>query len=91
MTESNILENLQNSFEKEMKSGEFPKFKFTSVFGDPGTQVSSIAKERGAGLIGISSHWHTGFSRLLLGSVAERVVRLSPCPVLVFRGGDVAG
>jgi nucleotide-binding universal stress UspA family protein len=34
----------------------------------------------------ISSHARRGFDRWLIGSTAERVVRLSPCPVLVLRG-----
>ena len=88
MTETSIRENLVKSFKKEMASNDFPDLKFTAVFGDPGGQMTSIAKERDAGLIVISSHGHTGLSRLLLGSVAERVVRLSRCPVLVLRGGE---
>jgi nucleotide-binding universal stress UspA family protein len=33
----------------------------------------------------MGTHGHTGIQRFLLGSVAERVVRLAPCPVLVIR------
>ncbi|MEZ6094353.1 MAG: universal stress protein [Pirellulaceae bacterium] len=55
------------------------------MFGDPGSEITRFAKENDAGLIVISSHGRTGVSRLLLGSVAERVVRLAPCPVLVLR------
>ncbi len=36
-------------------------------------------------LIVVGSHGRTGISRVLLGSVAEKVVRLAPCPVLVVR------
>lgn len=86
MTEDTIRENLEKSFKKEMTTKEFPELKFTAVFGDPGSRITELAKERDAGLIVISSHGHTGLSRLLLGSVAERVVRLAPCPVLVLRG-----
>ncbi len=85
LTEDNIIENLTNGFHKESEEAGFPKLKFTAIFGDPGSQIANIARERKAGLIVISSHGHTGISRLLLGSVAERVVRLAPCPVLVLR------
>ena len=37
-------------------------------------------------LVVIGTHGRTGVSKLLLGSVAERLVRISPCPVLTVRG-----
>jgi nucleotide-binding universal stress UspA family protein len=36
-------------------------------------------------LLVISTHGRTGLSHLLLGSVAERVVRTAPCPVMTIR------
>jgi nucleotide-binding universal stress UspA family protein len=84
-SEDLILKNLRESFRIVMAEGEFADVKFTPVFGDPGSEISKIAKERNAGLIVISSHGRTGLSHMLLGSVAERVVRLAPCPVLVLR------
>ena len=54
-------------------------------FGDPGHVITDTASEVGADLIVIPSHGRTGVKRLLLGSVAERVVRLAHCPVLVLR------
>lgn len=88
LTEENIQENLVEAFKKEMSKGEFPDLNFTVMFGDPGSTIARFAKSKNAGLVVISSHGHTGLTRLLLGSVAERVVRLSPCPVLVLRGGE---
>jgi len=41
-----------------------------------------------ADLIVIGSHGHSGFTRLLLGSVAEGVTRSSPIPVLLIRGAE---
>lgn len=43
------------------------------------------AGEAGAGLIAMSTHGHTGVGRLLLGSVADRVLRAAPVPVLLWR------
>jgi nucleotide-binding universal stress UspA family protein len=88
LTEFNIQENLEKSFKQAMEDGSFPELKFTAKFGDPGSKIADFAKEKDAGLIVISSHGHTGLSRMFLGSVAERVVRLSPCPVLVLRGNQ---
>lgn len=57
------------------------------VLGNPGYEITELAKQLDAALIVISSHGRTGLSHLLLGSVAERVLRLAHCPVLVIRGG----
>jgi len=54
-------------------------------FGDPGHTIADFAAEQKADLIVMPSHGRTGLKRILLGSVAERVVRLSHCPVLVLR------
>ena len=53
--------------------------------GDPGHQVCEYAESVNAGLIVLGSHGRTGISRVLLGSVAERVTRHAPCPVLIVR------
>ncbi len=53
--------------------------------GDPCEQICRIAKELEIDLIVIATRGQTGFKHLVLGSTAERVVRNSPCPVLVVR------
>ncbi|MEO1297479.1 MAG: universal stress protein [Cyanobacteria bacterium J06636_16] len=53
--------------------------------GDPTTKIIGYAKEINADLIVMSSHGRKDISRFFLGSVAEQVVRLSPCPVLVLK------
>lgn len=50
--------------------------------GDPATMINETAAEVGAGLICIGTHGRTGLSRMLLGSVAEKVVRTAAVPVL---------
>lgn len=55
-------------------------------YGDPGHEIADYARESGVGLIVMPSHGRTGLAHLLVGSVAERVVRYAPCPVLVLRG-----
>jgi nucleotide-binding universal stress UspA family protein len=53
--------------------------------GTPYQTIVDAAKSLKAHLIVMSTHGRTGVSHLLLGSVAERVVRTSPCPVLTIR------
>ena len=55
------------------------------VIGDPGHEITALAEREKADLIVLNSHGHTGLKRLLIGSVAERVIRLAHCPVLVLR------
>jgi len=55
------------------------------VRGDPYEQICRLAKELEIDLIVIATRGQTGLKHLVLGSTAERVVRYSPCPVLVVR------
>ena len=55
------------------------------VFGEPGFRIAELADELEVGLIILPSHGRTGVKHLLIGSVAERVVRHAHCPVLVLR------
>ena len=48
-------------------------------------RLADAATDYGADLIVMSTHGRTGLSHLLMGSVAEAVIRTSPCPVLVLR------
>lgn len=59
---------------------------FTHVHaGQPAKAILAAAEEIGADRIVVGTVGRTGLSHLLLGSVAERVVRLAPCPVLVVK------
>ena len=53
--------------------------------GDPATGILQIAQEVGCDLIVMGTHGRTGLGRLLLGSVAEKVLRKAPCPVLTVK------
>jgi nucleotide-binding universal stress UspA family protein len=55
---------------------------------DPRDAILAAAKETHADLIVIGTHGRRGLSRLVLGSVAEDVVRRAPCPVLAVRGEE---
>ena len=59
-----------------------------AVRGQPFEEICRLARERSVDLIVTATRGNTGIKHLVLGSTAERVVRYSPCPVLVVRGGD---
>jgi nucleotide-binding universal stress UspA family protein len=54
-------------------------------FGDPGHEIAAYAQDVHAGLIVLSSHGRNALTRLLIGSVADRVLHLAHCPVLVLK------
>ncbi|MGE3807657.1 MAG: universal stress protein [Gemmataceae bacterium] len=53
--------------------------------GDPVNEIVNAARELDCDLIVMSTHGRRGLSRLLMGSVAEKVVRRAPCPVLTVK------
>jgi nucleotide-binding universal stress UspA family protein len=60
--------------------------------GVPYVKILEVAKAEQVDLIVMATHGRTGLGHLVLGSVAERVVRLAPCPVLTIRpagGGTI--
>jgi universal stress protein A len=59
------------------------RIKARVAIGEPFNEICRMAEEENASLIVMGSHGRTGLSHVLLGSVAERVVRHAPCPVLV--------
>jgi nucleotide-binding universal stress UspA family protein len=59
--------------------------------GRPGAQIlAELEHDRTFDLVVMGSHGHTGIARMLLGSVAEKVVRHARCPVLVAHGNKPA-
>lgn len=65
--------------------------KLVTRTGDPGTEVCRLAEEIGSQLIIVPSHGRHGIKRILLGSVAERIIRHCDCSVLVLRRGAETG
>ena len=53
--------------------------------GDPAEEILAFAEQENVDMIVIGSHGRTGLSRLLLGSIAEAVVRGAKCPVLTVK------
>jgi nucleotide-binding universal stress UspA family protein len=57
-------------------------------WGDPAPAILSYAVENDIDVIVMGTHGRTGYERYLLGSVAEKVVRIAPIPVLTIAVGD---
>jgi universal stress protein A len=53
--------------------------------GTPATEIAALARRAEANLIVMGTHGRTGLPHALLGSVAEKVVRHAPCPVMTVR------
>ena len=54
--------------------------------GNPAEEIVRLAGERGCDLIVMGTHGRRRLGRLLMGSVAEQVLRRAPCPVLTVKG-----
>lgn len=54
--------------------------------GDPAEQIVRAARSTRADLIVVGTHGRRGLQKFFLGSVAERVVKMAPCPVVTVRG-----
>jgi universal stress protein A len=85
--EAELVDQLQRQLDEFIKQPAEPSVKTTTTLyqGIPYVEITRAAKERSADLIVIGTHGRTGLAHLLIGSVAERVVRTSEVPVLSIR------
>jgi len=65
-----------------------PKLSSKVLQGPPAASIVEYANGAGADLIVLSTHGRSGFMRAMLGSVAERIVRTSRCPVLTIPAAE---
>ncbi len=81
-----IQENAQRDLDEFLKGTELPQAMVATgrlLSGDPATTLLNEIKQGRHGLVVIGTHGRTGLSHILLGSVAEKLVRLSHVPVVV--------
>ncbi len=71
---------------REQTSGHGVDIKEVVLDGLPEEQLPILSKELGAAMVAVGTHGRTGFRRLSMGSIAERIVRYEERPVLVARG-----
>jgi universal stress protein A len=67
------------------KSAEGRNVVKAMVEGSPKVEIIKYAREHNIDLIVLATHGRTGLAHVLMGSVAESVVRTAPCPVLTVR------
>ena len=74
-----------DSIRKQFPDEKYQGLIVDTIMGDPAHTIAEFAESNKFDLIVLPSHGRTGIKRLMIGSVAERVVRLAHCPVLVLR------
>ena len=82
-----VLEEVEATMAQTLRSisRDIPQASAKIRQGVPYEQILAAAKESGADLIVMGTRGRTGIAHVMLGSVAEKVVRLSPVPVLTVR------
>jgi len=78
-------EDARRALERLAVENHLPSYEIRVVTGDPAASIIETAREDGADLIVMATHGRTGLSHLILGSVAERVIRESTTPVMTVR------
>ncbi len=78
-------EYVEKIFDQKFQKPEYQGINFSVAIGSPGREILDYAQKKQVELIVIYSQGPNSMGRFLLGSVAERVVRYSHCPVLVLR------
>jgi nucleotide-binding universal stress UspA family protein len=56
-----------------------------TAVGEPAAEIVAHARDNAIDLVVVGTHGRTGLTHAIMGSVAERVVRKAPCPVLTVR------
>src|SRR5262249_48559648 len=79
------LEGLRRQLELNRLEGPGVAIEHRLVPGNPAEETPKAGRETGCGLIVMGTQGRTGVARLLLGSVAEQVVRNAPCPVVTLK------
>jgi nucleotide-binding universal stress UspA family protein len=85
---SHAREDLKALARKELPTAV--PLEVTADFGNPVVEIPREARESGADLIVMATHGRTGLERLLIGSVAEKVVQKAPCSVWTVRPAHLA-
>ena len=78
-------EELKKSLVQVVPPDPSIQFEHKLLIGDPATAIVQTAEDENADFIVIGTHGRTGLTRLLMGSVAEAVVRRAKCPVLTIK------
>ncbi len=82
--EAELMESAKKKMELFMDDyfSDFPQAESLVLRGDIAEEIIKTAEEKNVDLIVMGTHGRKGLEKILLGSVAERVVKNSPCPVM---------
>ena len=83
----NLVRDAEKQLRDALRAIDRPGVKITSEVrtGRPAATIVECARDHASDLVVVGSHGRTGLAHLVMGSVAEHVVRHAPCPVLVIR------
>ena len=81
-----LLDEAERHLE-ELRAARFPsgaKVRRAALVGDATREIVALAETEAADLIVMATHGRSGFARLVLGSITEKVIRAAACPVMVI-------
>jgi len=89
-TDQQLIETTEQQMQQFISEhlAEHPKVIAKVLTGRPFVEIIRYARQQAIDLIVIATHGRTGITHVLVGSVAERVVRKAPCPVLTVRSPE---
>lgn len=74
--------------EQALAAAGLSQARVSLAHGNPSSEIARVAGEENADLVIVGTHGRGALAHILLGSVAEKIVRLAPCPVLTVRSGE---
>jgi nucleotide-binding universal stress UspA family protein len=79
------LEDMKRMLEEIVPNDPSINYEHRLITGDPAGAIVRLAESEDVDMIVMGTHGRSGLTRLLMGSVAEAIVRRAPCPVLTFK------
>lgn len=83
-------EALMNILHEVVPAGNDVACEYRLGLGEPAAEIVRQARKENVEMIVMGTHGRSGLSRLIMGSVAESVMRHAPCPVLTYKVSDHA-
>lgn len=80
--------NAEKQCAEQLAETSIEKHRVVVPIGNPFVEVVQLAESENVDLIIVGTHGRGAIAHMLLGSVAEKIVRKAPCPVLTVREGE---
>jgi len=89
--EESVRSDLQDELLRQLYHLEQRGYRVTTLvrFGEPSEEIVAVADAEGVELVAMATHGRTGFAHMLVGSVAERVLRHLTIPVMMLRPSEL--